>query len=344
MRIVLDAMGTDECPVPDVAGAILAARESGDTIILIGDEALIRREINKQRTADVKLEIVHATQVITMEDKPSVVGKAKPDSSMHVGLRLVQDHSADAFVTAGNTGAAQAIAMLFTLHRIPGIRRPALSAIFPFNQRPITFLDIGANTDSKAEWLAQFALMGQVYAQNALGINRPRVGLLSNGAEEGKGTQATREASTILQQLPLSLLNYIGNIEPRDIMHGTVDVVVSDGFTGNILIKTFESSTRYLVNVLRDEMRRNVLSTLGALLARPAFNNTRRRLDTSEVGGAPLLGVNGVVIIAHGRSTPYAIKNALLQAHKAVDGHILQSIEEGISALDLDATHLQAEI
>ncbi len=341
MRIVLDAMGTDECPVPDVAGAILAARESGDTIILVGDESLIRREINKQRIDQLKLEVVHANQVITMDDKPSLVGKAKPDSSMHIGLRLVQDHSADAFVTAGNTGAAHAIAMLFALHRIPGIRRPALSGIFPFNQHPITFLDIGANTDSKADWLAQFALMGHVYAQNALGINRPRVGLLSNGEEEGKGTQAIREANTMLQQLPPSLLNFIGNIEPKDIMHGNIDVVVSDGFTGNILIKTFESSTRYLVNVLRDEMRRNVFSTLGGLLARPAFNQARRKLDTAEVGGAPLLGVNGVVIIAHGRSTPYAIKNALLQAHKAVEGHIIQAIEEGVSALDIN--HLESE-
>lgn len=338
MRIVLDAMGTDMHPVPDVAGAVMASQESGDTIILVGDEPKIRLQLNRHRYNGAKIEVVHAPQTITMEDKPSVIGKLKPLSSMHIGMGLVRDGLADAFVTAGNTGAAHAIAMLFTLHRIPGIKRPALTAIFPFNNRPVTFLDIGANTDSKPEWLAQFGLMGSIYAQNALGILRPCVGLLSNGEEEGKGSQPVREASVLLNQLPI---HFIGNVEPKELMRGEVDVLVSDGFTGNILVKTFEASTRYLAQVIREELTRTVFSSLGGLLARPAFQRARRRIDTAEVGGAPLLGVNGVVIIAHGRSDDRAIKNALLQARKAVQGRVIETIRDNIS--DYDVTHLQTE-
>lgn len=338
MRIVLDAMGTDTHPAPDVAGAILAAGESLDTVILVGDEGLIRAQLDRQHAKKTRIEIVHAPEAISMADKPSLVGKSKPASSMHVGMSLVRDGQADAFVTAGNTGAAHAIAMLFTLHRIPGIKRPALSAIFPFNNRPITFLDIGANTDSKPEWLAQYALMGSIYAQNALGVSGACVGLLSNGEEEGKGTELIRQAGQLLAQMPI---RFVGNIEPKELMRGDVDVLVCDGFTGNILIKTFEASTRYLAGVIRDELKRNVVSGIGGLLARPAFQRARRRIDTAEIGGAPLLGVNGVVIIAHGRSDAFAIKNALLQARKAVQGRVIEAIRENIALYN--TAHLQTE-
>lgn len=328
MNIVVDAMGTDACPVADIAGAVIAAHEFRDTIILTGDESTIKQELNKHNTQGLKLEVVHASDVITMNDKPGIVGKSKPNSSMHVGMNLVKQGQADAFVTAGNTGAAHAIAMLYTLKRIQGVKRPALTAIFPINKKPVIFLDVGANADSKPEWLAQFAIMGNLYASRVLKLERPRVGLLSNGEEEGKGTQLIQEASQYMAHMPLQ---FIGNVEPKEVLHAKADVVVCDGFTGNILIKTFEASTRYLANIIRDEIRSDVFSMIGGHLARQAFNRARRRIDTSEVGGAPLLGVNGIVIISHGSSSPSAIKNAINQARKAVEGRVIEAITAGIA-------------
>ena len=331
MRIVIDAMGSDNHPGPDVEGGVLAARESGDTIVLVGDQALIERHLKQHNTTNLDIEIIHAPQKVDMSDKPATVGKLKPDSSMHIGMNLVADGHADAFVTVGNTGAAHAIAMLHTLRRIHGVKRPALSAIFRIADHPAIFLDIGANTDSKPEWLAQFAVMGNVYATNALGLVQPRVGLLSVGEEDGKGDLLVRESGEILQH---SSLNYVGNIEPLDILHGHVDVVVCDGFVGNILLKTFEATSRYLVNLIRDEIKQDVVSSIGGLLSRPAFNRVRSRTDTAEVGGAPLLGVNGIVVIGHGSASAKAIKNATLQARQAVLGGVIEAIQAGIVELD----------
>lgn len=327
MRIIVDAMGTDERPGPDVAGAVLAANQFDDTILLVGKKNLIERELSQHRFDHARIEIVDADEEILMTDKPSVVTKSKSGSSIHIGMRLVGEHQADAFVTAGNTGAVHAISMLLTPKRIPGVKRPALSSIFPINGLPVIFLDIGANTDSKAEWLAQFAVMGDTYAKRALGLEAPRVGLLSNGQEEGKGNQLILGASEIIHQLPL---RHIGNVEPSDILNGHVDVVVCDGFIGNILLKTFEASTRYLTNVIRDELKADVFSTIGAMFAQAAFRRTRKRLDTFEIGGAPLLGVNGIVIVAHGSSNAHAIKNAIQQARKAVQGQVIEAIEANL--------------
>jgi phosphate acyltransferase len=328
MRIVVDAMGSDHCPEPDVAGALLAAQElPAATIILVGDETRIKAELSKHRK---KLDIVHAPEAILMTDKPGIVGKAKPESSMHIGLNLVKVGQADAFVTMGNTGAAHAIAMLFTLKRIPGVKRPALSVIFRIQDKPLIFLDIGANADCKAEWLVQFAAMGAVYAQNALGLSNPRISLLSNGEEEGKGSQLVHETAELLKAAPL---NFVGNVEPTDIFKIATDVVVSDGFAGNILVKTFEGSTRYLGTLIREEIQRSPLSMLGGLLIRPAMRRVRKRIDTFEVGGAPLLGVQGVVIIGHGSSNANAVKNAILQAKNAVEGQIITAISQKISEL-----------
>lgn len=328
MRIVVDAMGTDTCPIPDVEGAVLAARELGDTIILVGDEIRVRAELDKYNTQGLDLRVVHAEDSITMTDTPSVVGRSKPRSSMHIGMALVRDGEADAFVTMGNTGVALVIATLFVLRRIRGVKRPALSGIFPLRGKPIVFLDVGANADSKPEWLAQFALMGSIYANNALGLQQPRIGLLSNGEEEGKGTELVREATTLIRSLPL---NFIGNIEPKEIFAAAADVVVGDGFTGNLLVKTYEASTRYLADVIRDEVKADPLSVLGGLMLRPALARVRRRIDTFEVGGAPLLGVQGVVIIGHGRSNGIAVKNAIRQAHRAVEGQIVAAIDAAIN-------------
>lgn len=332
MRIVLDAMGSDAAPVPDVQGALLAAHETRHIIVLVGDEKRIRQELDKHTSSVAKIEIINATQAIMMNDKPSVVGRSKPDSSMHVGMQLVKSGQADAFVTAGNTGAVQAIAMLHTLRRIRGIKRPALSAIFPINNKPVTFLDIGANADSKPEWLIQFAFMGEIYARKALGVINPKVAFLSNGEEEGKGNAAVTQAGEFMHELPV---NYIGNIEPRDMLNGDVDVVVTDGFIGNILLKTFEATSRYLTGLIREEIRSNIVSSVGGLLAQGAFSRVRKRVDTAEIGGAPLLGVDGVVIIAHGGSPPYALKNAIVQAANAVEGEIVSSIHDGLAELNL---------
>jgi glycerol-3-phosphate acyltransferase PlsX len=327
MRIVVDAMGSDEHPVPDIAGAILAARELGDTIILVGDEAAIKRHLTQHDTANLHLEVVHADETVEMTDKPSAVGKSKPRSSLHVGLNLVKDGEASAFVTMGNTGAVLAIATLHTLRRIPGIKRPALCQVIRITDRQIMILDIGANADSKPEWLAQFAIMGRVYMQNVLHIVNPRVALLSNGEEEGKGNQLIHETSALLQQLEL---NYIGNIEPKDALRGRADVIVADGFVGNIAVKTFEASARFLGSLIRDELKSDVLSMAGGLLSRPALRRVYKKVDPFEVGGALLLGVNGVVIIGHGRSNAIAVKNAIRQAQQAVAGQVVESIKQGL--------------
>ncbi|MBI5669867.1 MAG: phosphate acyltransferase PlsX [Chloroflexi bacterium] len=327
MRIALDAMGSDHFPVPDVSGAVQAAREWGDTIYLVGDPGRIRQELGQHDTTGLKLEVVPARDVITMTDKPGVVGEAKPDSSMHVGMNLVKDGRADAFVTAGNTGAAMAIATLYTLRRIQGVKRPALSSIVRVGDRSVILLDIGANADTKPEWLGQFALMGKIYAQNALGISSPRIALLSNGEEEEKGNALIREAQTVIKQLNV---NFVGNVEPKDVLRGQADVVVSDGFVGNIAIKSFEAIAGTMFDLIRTEIKRDPLSTLGGLLARRAFRRVYKQIDPFEVGGAPLLGVNGVVIIGHGRSNAKAIKNAIRQARLAVSGQIIDRIQTGL--------------
>lgn len=329
MRIVVDAMGSDNCPIPDVEGAVLAAREFKDTILLVGDQKKIDHELAKYNTNGLGLEVVHASEFILMTDKPSAAGKEKPNSSMHVGMNLVKDKHADAFVTAGNTGAALTIATLFTLHRIPGVKRPALVSIIRLPEdRSIILLDIGANADAKPEWLMQFGIMGGIYAQKANNIPNPRIALLSNGEEEGKGNQLVNESAQLMKT---SHLNYIGNIEPKDILRGGADVIVTDGFVGNIAIKSFEAMGSTLSSLIRHELKHDLVSQLGGLLAIPAFRRVAKQIDPYEIGGAPLLGVNGVVIIGHGRSNATAIKNAIRQARLAVSGGIIDAIEDGLS-------------
>ena len=328
MRIVVDAMGSDNNPEPDVAGAVMAAREFEETIILVGDKTQLEAELAKQNTTGLSLEIVAAGQSIIMTDKPSEVIKTKPDSSIHVGMQLVKNGKADAFVSAGNTGAILAIAMLrqVGLGRIPGVKRPGLGVIFPIKERPF-LIDNGANTDCKPEYLLQFGVMGSLYMERMLDITNPRVGLISNGEEEGKGTTLIKEAGPLLAA---SGLNYIGNIEPKEFMNGAAHVAVADGFSGNLIMKTAEAIARYMSDALRDEIKSNPITALGGLLAKPAFGRVRRQLDPNEVGGAPLLGVNGVVIIGHGRSNAYAIKQAVGQARLAVEKNIVEAIAAGI--------------
>jgi glycerol-3-phosphate acyltransferase PlsX len=333
MRIVVDAMGSDTCPVSDVEGALMAARDFGDKVIVVGDETAIKRELAKYPHGAALIEVVHASEVVTMEDKPAIVGKAKPNSSMHVGMNLVRDGHADAFVTAGNTGAALSIALLNTLKRIPGVKRPALTAIFPFAGKNIVLTDVGANADCRPEWLAQFAIMGAVYAESTLKVANPSVALLSNGEEEGKGNEMIREAAGLIRQLPL---NFIGNVEPKDVMRGHADVVISDGFVGNIFIKSLEAGTSALTDLIRQELMGSLVGKISGALARPSFRRVRKQIDPFEIGGAPLLGINGVVIIGHGRSNATAIRNGVRQARAAVAGKVIETIARGVAEMGGD--------
>jgi glycerol-3-phosphate acyltransferase PlsX len=328
MRIVVDAMGSDNNPVPDVAGSVLAAREFGDTIILVGDEQLVRSELAKYDTDGLSIELVPASQVIMMEEKPSLVLREKKDSSMHVGINLVKTGAADAFVTAGNTGAALGIAMLRNvgLGRIPGVKRPALGVNFPTPERPF-LIDNGANADCKPEYLLQFGIMGSVYVERVLGMDNPRVALISNGEEEGKGNALINEASSLLAN---SQLNFIGNIEPKEFMYGAADVAVTDGFTGNVLMKTAEAVSSYMAGLIRTYMKATPITMVGGLLSRGVFSQVKAHLDPNEVGGAPLLGVNGPVIIGHGRSNDLAIKNAIGQARMITQNNVVEAIADGV--------------
>lgn len=331
MRIVLDAMGTDEYPAPDVEGAVLAARAWGDEIILVGDEALVRPELDKHDTTGLRLELVHASQMIGMTDKqPAEVAKAKMDSSMRVGMNLVRDGQADAFVSAGNTGGLLAVATLHSVRRIPGVKRPALVAALPTTSSRVALLDVGANADCRPEHLYQFGLMGSVYAERVMGVERPRVALLSNGEEPGKGNALVRETFNLFRD---SSLNFVGNVEGKELVAAEADVVVTDGFTGNIALKTIEAVARMMETLIRDELMSNPLTILGGVLAKPAFRRVAKHIDPFEIGGAPLLGVNGVVLGAHGRSNGWAIRNAIRQARLAVEGDMLNAIKVGLRVL-----------
>jgi glycerol-3-phosphate acyltransferase PlsX len=327
MRIVLDAMGSDNHPAADVAGAVMAAREWGDEIIIVGREEVIRQELGKHDTSGLKLEIVHASQVIEMDDKPTEAARAKKDSSMHVGMNLVRDGRADAYVTAGNTGGVLAVATLHTLRRIPGVQRPAVTGIFPLPAGEVVVLDVGANADCKPGYLFQFAVMGTIYTRDVLERPNPRVALLSNGEEPYKGSALVKEAYRLLEQ---SDLNFVGNLEPKEVVLRQADVVVADGFSGNVFMKTLEATAKMLTGAIRDEIKAGVVTSLGGLLAKPAFKRVGKRLDPGEVGGLPLLGVNGVVIKAHGRSDARAIKNAIRQARQAVQGGVVEAIRNGL--------------
>ncbi len=331
MRIALDAMGSDGAPVPDVQGGVQAARRFGQEIILVGREEVVRAELAKHDTTGLPISVVHAGQVIEMSEHPSQAVKDKPDSSIVVGMRLVRDGQADAFVSMGNSGGMLAASLISAgrLGRIPGVRRPALSSIIPNLTGYSFMLDIGANTDCQPAWLAQFAVMGAAYARQVLGIANPRVGLLSSGEEETKGSEVVQAAHQLLKGLGL---NFVGNVEGKDIPAGLADVVVSDGFAGNIAIKTAEGTAKMLLATIKAEIKARPLAMLGGLLAKPALAAAGKRLDYRQYGGAPLLGVNGVVIVGHGRSDALAVENAVGVAINAVDKRVVEVITQEIAA------------
>jgi phosphate acyltransferase len=332
IRIVVDAMGSDKYPEPDVAGGIMAAREYDLEVIFVGDEAAVKPVLATLNAGSLPVQIVHAPEVLTMEDKGLALAlKAKRKearNSMAVGIDLVKSGQADAFVTAGNTGAAVATAY-FRLGTLPGIERPALAPVFPTRNGSCVVLDIGANPDCQPENLLQFGVMGSIYAERVRGISRPRVGLLSNGEEAGKGNLLVREAYPLLAQ---SGLNFIGNVEGKELIGGDADVVVTDGFTGNVLLKTSEAVARMIIETMRDRLRSaSPLVKLGGAIVRPALQGLRKMMDPSEEGAAPLLGVNGLVFVGHGRSDALAIKNAVRVARQAATAGILAIIRDDIA-------------
>jgi len=329
--IALDAMGSDRAPRPEIEGAIQAARHLGARVVLVGSEPIIKTELRRYRwTSQLPIEIVHASEVITMEDKAAQAVRSKRQSSMHVGLRLVREGRAAGFVTAGNTGAAMAAAKMI-LGALPGVDRPALAAVFPTAIRTgAMLLDVGANVDCDAHNLEQFAVMGEVYFRSIFGTRRPKVGLLSIGEEETKGNQLTREAFQLLKQLPL---NFVGNVEGRDLYNGEVDVIVSDGFVGNVALKTSEGVVNLVRAALKEALRETITRQVGYLLSRSAFTDFKKRLDHTEYGGAPLLGLKGVCIITHGSSNANAIKNAIRVATEFAESNANAEIEKALAAI-----------
>jgi len=329
--IALDAMGSDRRPKPEIEGAIQATRHYDVRVLLVGPEALLRAELTRYpAAAGLPIEIVHASEVIRMEDKAVQAVRSKRDSSMRVGLRLVREQQAVGFVTAGNTGAAMATAKM-VLGAIPGVDRPALAAVFPTVMgTAATMLDVGANVDSKPDNLEQFAVMGEIYFRTMFGTKRPRVGLLSIGEEETKGNDLTREAFQLLKQLPL---NFVGNVEGRDLYSGNVDVVVADGFVGNVALKISEGVASLVRATLKESLKATITRQVGYLLSRSAFADFKKRLDHTEYGGAPLLGVKGVCFITHGSSNANAIKNAIRVAAEFAQHRITEKIEKELAAI-----------
>jgi glycerol-3-phosphate acyltransferase PlsX len=341
MKIVVDAMGGDHAPKVVVAGAVAEARKQGTEIILVGIEDQVRAELARYPgTSDLPIEVIHASEVVEMTEHTMAV-RAKRDSSMMVGMRLVKEGRAAAFASAGNSGAVMAAA-LFSLGRIPGVERPALGSIYPAAPVPCLVVDIGANTDCKPEYLLQFAIMGHTYARVIFGLADPTVGIISNGEEADKGSMLIRETYSLLQT---SDLNFVGNVEGKDLGRGTANVVVTDGLTGNVIIKLTEGLTSYLAKLLKREFTAGVrnkialvlmipaliLALPGLALMYPTVAMLRKQVDWREIGGAPLLGVDGVVVIGHGRSDAKAIQSMIRMAENSVRQDLVNAIKAGLA-------------
>lgn len=327
MPIVLDAMGSDNYPAPEVEAAYQAADLLDTKILLVGQEERLI-PLMAEHKPDPRVVLIHAPEILEMGDKPARNARQKADNSMAVGMDLIKEGTADAFVTAGNTGGAMANG-LFRLGRIPGVKRPALTTVLPTRQGFSIAVDIGANADCKPLFLLQFGIMGSIYAEKVLGIKNPRVGLLSNGEEEGKGNSLVKETFPLFKE---SSLNFIGNVEPKELFGGEVDVVVQDGFTGNVLIKTSEAVSKLLLDVMKEELMGSLRTKMGAGLAMPAFKNLRKLMDPRQIGAAPLLGIDGLVFVGHGRSDALALVNSIKRAKQAVDAGLLASLKEAIQS------------
>jgi glycerol-3-phosphate acyltransferase PlsX len=327
MRIVLDAMGSDGAPAVEVAGAIQAIEEFGYDLTLVGDETLLREELKKHRDYSDKIKVVHAPERIEMNEPAALSVRRKRHSSIVVGLELLKKEEGDGFVSAGNTGAVVCAAIL-SLRLLPGIERPGIAVTYPTIKGVSVMIDVGANIDPKPLHLLQYGIMADAYSKYFLRKSNPTVGLLNVGEEESKGTEFAKEAHALLSE---SKLNFVGNIEGREIYAGNVDIILCDGFVGNVILKVSESVVDTLFKALKQEIKASVIATIGAALASSAFNELKRKMDYSEYGGALLLGVDGRCIISHGSSDPKAIKNAIKAAAESkaldVNKHILEELE-----------------
>lgn len=326
MKIVIDAMGGDRAPQAIIEGSVAAIKEYGADIILVGNSNIISKELSKYEFDKSKLEVIHTTEVITNNEHPAMAVRRKKDSSVVVGLKLVKEGKADAFISAGSTGAVLTGATLI-VGRIRGIDRPAIAPILPGKNGAFMIIDVGANADAKPKNLVQFAIMGSVYFEQVLKKPNPKVGLVNIGAEEAKGNELTKAA---YQELKKANINFTGNIEPRDIPQGNVDIVVCDGFVGNTVLKMYEGSAAMIFGSLKEELMRGTASKLAALAMKPAFGRLKKKFDYTEYGGAAFLGVNGCVVKAHGSSNGKAIKNAVNQAIRFVQNGVLPQINDKI--------------
>jgi glycerol-3-phosphate acyltransferase PlsX len=331
-RIAVDAMGTDVAPGPEVEGAILAAKEGYAEVLLVGPRDLLKRELEHRDARGLPVQVVHASEAVTMDDAAAKAFRRKRDSSIRVAARLVREGQADGLISAGNTGAVMTTAKI-VLGTLEGVDRPALAAVFPTALgKAAVLLDVGANVDCKPRHLEQFAVMGGVYYRAIFGVDRPRVGLLSIGQEAHKGNDLTREAFALLKQVST---NFVGNVEGRDLYNGRVEVIVCDGFIGNVALKISEGLVEVVSTLLKEALSSTLTSKVGYVLARKAFRNFKKRVDYSEYGGAPLLGVRGVCIICHGGSNSNAIKNAIRVAVEFAEGKVNEKIERELAEASL---------
>jgi len=325
MTIVLDAMGSDDRPDPEVQAAVTASNEFEEDIVLVGDQSVLGEKLTSVSGDKSRVHIVHAPEALEMSDH-IVEARAKKQNTMRVGMELVKAGEGDAFVTAGNTGMAMYYARK-VFRDIPGVIRPCLCAVFPVKNGHSVVLDIGANAECRPDFLVQFAIMGSIFAQTMLNIDNPRVGLLANGEEEGKGNNLVRNTFPLLEDLNL---NFIGNIEGKELFGGQVDVAVTDGFTGNVMLKSTEAVAKLIIDILKEELMSSFRTKMGALLAKPAFGKIRKMLDPAEIGAAPLLGIDNLVFVGHGRSDARAVVSSIRAAKQAVDNNLLEELRKAI--------------
>ncbi|MDB4960081.1 MAG: fatty acid/phospholipid synthesis protein PlsX [Myxococcales bacterium] len=332
MKVVVDAMGSDGAPGPEVAGALRSVRAHAISVVLVGDARRLETELSRAGRADAdRIEVVHASEVVTTHDHPGQAFRAKPNSSMRVAVTLVADGKGDAVVSAGNSGAMLACS-LFVLGRLPGIERPAIVTVLPTPSGPLVLCDAGGNTEPKASQLAQFGVLAAAYDRVVHGRGRPRLGLLSNGAEPGKGTPLTREAHALLSAATGNF-QYVGYVEGSDLFRGVVDVVATDGFTGNIVLKSCEGIAEGMFGLVRQELEKTAIARLGSALVAPALRGLAKRIDYTEIGGALLAGVTRPAVIAHGRSDANAIASAIRAAHQFAERSLPGQLAAAISAL-----------
>ncbi len=326
MTIVLDAMGSDDRPDPEVQAAVTASNQFSEQILLVGPEDELKEKLLAIPGDRSRVKVINAPEALDMSDH-IVEARAKKQNSMRIGMELVKAGEADAFVTAGNTGMAMYYAKK-TFGDIEGVIRPCLCAVFPVKDGKAVVLDIGANAECRPEFLVQFSIMGKIYSQTMLGVENPRIGLISNGEEEGKGNDLVRETYPLLEE---SGLNFIGNVEGKELFGGLVDVAVTDGFTGNVILKSTEAVAKLIIDVLKEELMSSFRTKMGAWLAKPAFGKIRKMLDPAETGAAPLLGIDSLVFVGHGRSDARAMVSAVRAAKQAVDNHLLGELRLAIS-------------